>query len=349
MVKVCTNSHKSSGIKKHIYFHVKKKNRHLQKKKIKKLSSKTFSLAKKKKDKKDKDLSEEEIKKYYEKISCNYFDAYGYDSLELLLKKEKEYVEGRVIINEEILFKYGLSESQRRRAADFIYNIVVQSHIDIKVYFKTISIFDSFLIKYYEHNKNIDESLCLNFFKSKIVDCLSENKLYIFMLICLSLANQINNTKDFRLKTIANNKNNEEYTYEEIVDLSYEILTYIDCDVNTINIYDFIDLYLFDITKRFKVLSDNVAFIEKIRKSILFFSAKIIQYLNFLKFYPSNIAFTIIAVAYDYTKLITKESEQDLDNFINEWWRNMKSVLLNYEISQIKSITQWLGKCINAP
>ena len=60
-------------------------------------------------------------------------------------------------------------------------------------------------------------------------------------------------------------------TYEELANLVYDILEVIDCELNLLGIYDFINIFIFDLNKRIKIISQDNIFINCINKNVIYY------------------------------------------------------------------------------
>lgn len=281
---------------------------------------------------------------YYQKIISNTFDSYANSILERLLSDEQNE-EKRNFISIEVLQKFGLTNELRKYSLKYLFETLSQYQIPTKFYFKSISIFDTFLIKYSEQN-SVEN--CSKFFFSKHnKNEFSETKLVLFALCCFYLANQIHNTKNFDLKCLVNWNNKDELNYEELIDLVDEILIVIDCDTNKINLYDFVEVFLFDITKRLKILSKDESFLKLYHQNVYFFAMKFTQDITFLNILPSTQALGIFAFAFEYSKYEIKNLDKEISFFVEKWAKNVKNLLTNCRIDDIKNVIMWFNNYIN--
>ena len=94
-------------------------------------------------------------------------------------------------MTETILNKFGLTEERRKYVLNY-FGLFVDSHkIDYKLYFVSVSLFDSFLINYSE--SNTDEK-CKQLFISKINQQFSDTKLMLFIFCCYYIVAKFYNT-----------------------------------------------------------------------------------------------------------------------------------------------------------
>lgn len=295
----------------------------------------------------DKNLTKEEISSYYKILEGKYFDSYGGDILNNLLQKEKIYNK-KIIITEEILKSFNLTKEHRKYVLKYLLKAINEKNIDIQTYFTTVSVFDLFLINYYKENKENNIKICQEFFKSKLTNELSSKKLILFILCCFYLSNQLINTRGFDLKSLAEFPDNDELSYEELIEMTDDILIYIDGDINMITIYSFLNVFLFDIIKRFKILTDDQKFIEIFQKNVLFFSTKINQDIDCLNVLPSSQALGIILFAFEFTKFQTKEPYGVIDIYLGQWMKSIKNILEDFNEQDFKIIVDFLNRYVKS-
>ena len=283
---------------------------------------------------------------YYSKATFNHFDTYSSNLFEQLLKEESNN-ENIVQINEEILSNFDLTKYLRKYAFKYLSEILDQYQIPIKYYFKTISVFDSFLINY-SNNKNNDKKLCTDFFISKNDKVFSTTKLILFILCCFYIVNQLFNTRNFELKCLVNWNNKEELTYEELNNLVYCILDEVNCNVNIIGIYDFINIFIFDLNKRLKIISNENIFINCFNKNVNFLAMKIEQDISINDIMPSTKALGVIMYSIEYSKFLTEKifKNEKVNFLVENWVRNVKNII-NYNCENIKRVIQWLNNYLN--
>lgn len=290
--------------------------------------------------------TKEETLNYYKTIENKYFDCYGSDILNNLLFKEKEFKLKKAIITEEILTAFNLTKDLRKYALNYLFAAITNNkskgNIDSQSYFITASIFDLFLINYYNENNSIDNNICRSFFISKITNQFSEIKLILFLFCCFYLANHLTNTKKFDLRDLTKISENYELTYEELNELTEDILICTDGEINTLTVHHFINIFMFDIISRFKVLYNNNTFIENFQNNVLFFSCKIIQDLSCMQILPSIQALGIILLAFEYTKYKMGCKYGILDVYIEKWTKYIKEILEDYNDEDYQKIIKWM-------
>ena len=298
-------------------------------------------------EQKNQTLEKENIPDYYSKSLYNTFEIYSSGLFEQLLKEESK-TENIVRINEKILSNFDLTKDFRKYAFKYLAEILEQYQIPIKFYFKTVLVFDSFLVNYSKINEN-DKIICMAFFKSKIDNKFSTTKLIVFTLCCFYIVNQIYNSRNFDLKCLVNWNNKEEMTYEEINDLIYDILEVINCEINILGIYDFINLFIFDLNKRIKIISNENIFINCNNKNVNYLAMKIVQDISLNDIIPSTKALGIIMFSIEYSKFLTEKCIQNekINFLVENWLKNVKNLLVNYNYEDIKRVIQWLNNYIN--
>lgn len=292
----------------------------------------------------DNEMNEENTKDYYKRVINNTFDTYGALILERYLSEETN-PEKRNVITEKILNLFGLNKEVRKLTLKYLSKKLDEYKISPKFYFKSVSIFDTFLIKYSEKN---DIETCSKFFFSKNTKEFSQTKLNIFCLCCFYLSNQLLNTKCFDLKCFVNWGGENEFTYEDLINLVDDILTYIECDTNIISLYDYIEIFMFDLSKRLKILTKEKNFIEFYYNKVIFLAVKIIQDISILNILPSTQAIAVVAFAYDYSKYLKNFLDKDIDYFVGKWEENARISLINSENEDIKNVIKWLNDYVSS-
>ena len=286
------------------------------------------------------ELIKNNLYKYSNELSNIHFKAYARDILSNNLNKELN--ENKKIINEEILYKYNLTKEHRKYAFKYLFNFIKNHNINIKCYFSTLSIFDLFLINYSEDNLN--KNNCYTFFKSKITNQLSETKLIIFILCIFSISSKYFISEIINIEQLLQYENaKDEYTYEDLLSLTDDIILYTDANICDVNIYYFIELYLFDMNKKLRELTNNEKFIEYFENCSIHFSSRIIYDISILDVFDSTKALAIIIFSYEFSKFSCGENNQKLDSYFIQWRENLKSLLTNYDKKGLEKIINWLN------
>ena len=113
---------------------------------------------------------------YIDKLLNIYYDTY---SDELLYKNLEKLNQNKKVVTENILNKYGISEERRKYVLSYFSLFIEEHKISSKLYFLTVSLFDSFLINYSESNNDMK---CHKLFLSKNSKEFSDT-IYILLLL----------------------------------------------------------------------------------------------------------------------------------------------------------------------
>lgn len=268
----------------------------------------------------------------------NHLKSYRRDNLCEALDKELN----RKIITEEILNKYNLTNSHRKYAFKYLYNLTIENEMDIKCFFSALYIFDLFLVNYSENNLN--KNNCQNFFKSKVTNEISKIKLIIFILCCLYNSLKYFTTNTIELNQFLQDENaKKEYTYENLINLSYDIIEYTYADICDINIYHFSELYLSKLWEKLGDSTNNEKFIKYFKGLVNYFSFRTIYNISLLEIFDSIKALGIIIFCYEKSKSLYKENNQKLDTSFLQWRENLRSLLINYDEKGLEKINNFLN------
>ena len=310
----------------------------------KNISIKARLKAPTKKPKQERPQSENKPNKlYYNQILDNAFNDYSSEILLDLIQKETQII-NRTIITKEILSLYDITNDHRKYALKILYKTLSEHNILIECYFKTVIIFDKFLINFAKNPENLEK--CKNFFKKKGEKKeISIIKLMIFIFCCFYISNQIYNIKSFSLKhilnmNISNENDKNDITYEDLIELTDDIIVYINCDIDDVDIYQFIALYLFDLNKRFNVLIGKNNSIKQFNDLVIFFGVKLTQNIELLETLPSLQVLGIVIVCF---KLVNenKNQNEEVNIFFQEWIDNLVDLIDGYEPKQLAKIIGW--------
>jgi hypothetical protein len=284
---------------------------------------------------------------YYSKSVLNDFETYSSSLFERLLKKELDK-DNLAQINERILSNFCLTKEMRKFAFKYLWGILEQYKIPIKFYFKSVLVFDSFLINYSKIN-NDDKKICSALFKSKHNNDFSMTKLILYTLCCFYIINQIYNTRNFELKCLVNWNNKEEMTYEELNDLVYDIVEVTNCEFDILGIYDFINIFIFDLNKRVKIISNENEFIKCYNKNINYLAMKIVQDISLCDINPSIQAFAVIMFSIEYSKFLTQKlyKNEKINFLVDNWIKNLRNILISNSDEDIRRVIHWLNNYIN--
>lgn len=278
--------------------------------------------------------------KYMEKLLNIYFDEYGDDYLNEALDRLNK---NKKLMTETILNKFGLTEERRKYVLNY-FGLFVDSHkIDYKLYFVSVSLFDSFLINFSE--TNTDEK-CQQLFISKNNQQFSDIKLMLFIFCCYYIVAKFYNTNLLSINDLLKYPNaTKEVTHDDLSNLIKEIIIYNDCNIDILNIYSFIELYMFEIRRCLKKFEwDNYEnFVEVFEKSLSFLGAKIGKYIFFQSFEESIQALGIMIFCYRLCKY-KYPVNSNIDNFVNRSLFNLEKALLKYYgTNKLSIIINWLN------
>ena len=278
--------------------------------------------------------------KYSEKLANIHYDLYSKNILNDILQKESDI--NRKIITEKILNKYDLTKEHRKIAIKYLYNFMKYHNINVRSYFSSISLFDIFLINYSEDESN--EENCKILFKSKATNTISETKIILFLLCCYYIVSKYFDTKRITVKQILQLENAKSETdYKDLIYLIEDIMIHSDLNMDFANIYNFIEIYMINIMKGIKELTNNQRFIESFEYYIFYFSTRIIQDIDVLKIYDSIQALGIILFSFEYSKFSSGENSEKLNSYIIKWRENFKNLSKNYNVNGLQSIINRLN------
>ena len=285
------------------------------------------------------DLIKKNLKEYTFELVNRHFENYSQKYLANILGQENE---SKKPITEEILKKYNLSKEDRKTAIKFLYNFIKCHKINIKCYFSSIYMFDLFLVNYSEDDSN--QESCQSFFKSKITNQISEIRTILLLLCCFYIVAKFYNTKLISIDQLLLLENAKyEYSFDEMNDLISDIIMYTQANICDINLYIFIELYLFDIRKRMKQISIDEAFIDKFEVSAIHFTTRIVQDISVQPIYDSIQALAITLFSFEFTKHTLEVNNEQLNACFKEWRERLTHSLINYDINGVVQVIQWLN------
>ena len=285
------------------------------------------------------ELIRENMTKYSDKLVTIYFDAYSKNILNYFLMKESKEKENKKVINEEILNKYKLTKIHRKYALNYLLEFIKYHKFNIKCYFSTVKTFDLFLINYAEDNIN-----CQNLFISKKTNQLSETKLILLILCCFYLTLKYNNIKSITVvQLLQYNNAKEEANEEDLIKLIDDIMIYTDANIDDINVYNYIEIYMIDILQRMKLLTNNQKFLENFQKYSINFCIKLIKNIDVLNFPESLQALGILIVSFEFSKYISGENNIYLDSYLMHWKEYLENKISDYDESDLQKIVYLLN------
>ena len=113
-------------------------------------------------------------------------------------------------------------------------------------------------------------------------------------------------------------------------------------NVGDINIYYFIEIYMFDILEHFIKIIINQKLLEEFQYYTLYFSTKIIQNINTLYISDSIQALGIVLFSFNFSKYTSGENNYNLENYLNKWTEKITKLINNYDINGFKNVINWL-------
>ena len=285
------------------------------------------------------DLVEKNFKEYTFELVNRHFQNYSEKFMVNILNQENE---NKKPITEDILKKYNITKEKWKIAINFFYKFIMHHKINIRCYFSSIYMLDLFLINYSEDESNQEK--CQLFFKSKIENKISDTRLVLLLLCCFYIAAKFFNTKLITIDQLLQLDNaKDEYTFDEMNDLINEIIIYTEANICDINIYFFIEFFLFDIRKRIKQISNDEAFIEQFEESTIHFSIKIIEDISMQSISDRIKALAIIIFSFELTKYSLKKINAQLNDCFKEWKENITEPLINYDKNGLLKVIKLLN------
>lgn len=274
----------------------------------------------------------------------NHFDTYINDNF----YKKLEHLEiNRKIITPEVLNKFGLTEEKRNYLLNYFHIFILKHKISPKFYFSSVTLFDSFLINYSKANNT---NQCLNLFISKKTNQNSETRMFLLLFCCYYLTAKFYGTDLLTVnKLLEFPQAKEEFSFNDINKLIYDIYIYIDTDLDLLNIYSFIDIYMFEIRRILKqsglsYYKDIMLFLEK---SVFFLGAKLGRNISLLNIEESIQGLGITKFCYELSKCIY-QININTDMILQRFFANLTVILTEfYKADKIPIIIDWLNDNYN--
>ena len=285
---------------------------------------------------------------YYNNSIYKVFYTYSGELLTKYFEKESNN-ENLVPINEEVLLKFGITKELRKYSFKYLLEVLKPYNIKGKLYFKTVSLFDSFLLNF---SKNNSKESCARFLLSKHDKSFSKTKLNLYTLCCFYIINQNFNTQNFELRCLEKWDDEDELSYDDLNKLIYTILEGVDFNIDILGIFDFLNLFLFDLNKKLKIVKNNNTFIDVFNQSVNNFSIKMVQDISLNDVMASAQSFGIIMFSLEYTKFIIKQNfpndnVDDINCIVENWIQKVKNIFNNYKPNDVKRVIQWLNNYVN--
>ena len=286
-------------------------------------------------------LIKENVNNYSFKLSTNYLHTYAKEILNGILEEKSS--SKRKIITENILKKFNLTKEQRKYVFRYLYEFTQMHRINIKCYFSALCIFDLFLINFAEDPLN-EEEVCQTFFNSKKTNELSQTKVMLFALVCFSLACRYYNTSNISTEQLLEFKNaKNEVNSDDLIYLMDDIVLYTEADLGNRNIYYYIELFMFDLLQNMPKLTLNSKFLECFETNVIHYGARIVQDIKMNDIFDSIKAIAIIIFNYEFSKFICTENNPRLDNYMEQWKKNLIKIIGNSNLELIQSVIGWLN------
>lgn len=288
------------------------------------------------------ELIKENTNKYARNLIINYFEKYSINIIKKSFLNESK--NNKEVITEATLYEYNLTNEHRKMSLKYLLNFIRYHNIDIKCYFFSSLIFDLFLINY---SKDEFNNNCKTFFNSKITNRFSETKLIILSLCCYYLSSKYYNSNIFTIDQLLLFENaKEEVTYDELNNLINNIIKYTDLNICNINIYYFIEIFKFDILENIKTITKNKNFSDNFVNFTIHFSTRIVQNIELLNIKDNIQALGIIIFSFNFSKFVSQETNENLDNYLKCWTEKISSEVKNNDKIALQNIFNWLNAYI---
>lgn len=285
------------------------------------------------------DLIKKNIKEYTFDLLNRHFENYSERFLANAINQENE---NKKPITEDILKKFNITKEDRKVAIIFLFNFIKCHKIIIKCYFCSVYMFDLFLVNYSKDDLNQEK--CQSLFRSKKKAEISEIKIVLLLLCCFYIVAKFYNTKLITIDQLLLLENaKDEYTFDEMKDLINDIIMYTEANICDINLYLFIEHYLFDIRKRMKQISNDEDFIKQFENSAIHFSTRIIQDISVQPIFDSIQALAITLFSFEFTKHALDKNNAKVNALFKEWRENLTRSLKKYDINGLLNVIQWLN------
>lgn len=270
----------------------------------------------------------------------NHYDTY----INTNFNKKLEYLDQkRIIMTSKVLNKFGLNEERRKYILNY-FNIFIESNkINPKLYFSSATLFDSFLINFSESN---NRQQCLNLFISKKTKDISDTRIIVLLFCCYYISAKFYGSNLLTINDLLKYPQaKDEFTYNEINNLITIIFVYTDFDLDFLNIYSFIEIYLFEIRRILKQsgLSNYLAFMRFLEKSVFFLGAKFGRNISLLNIEESIQGLGIIVFCYKLCKY-KYQINSCLDMNLQKFFANLNVILIKYyKKDKMQTIFDWLN------
>ena len=269
-----------------------------------------------------------------------YYEKYSNSSLDNSLKSLNQ---NKKILTEIILNKFGITEEIRKYALNYFGLFIESNNISFKYYFLSVSLFDLFLINYSEMNSN---QKCYNLFVSKNSKIFSEIKLTLLLFCCYYIITRYYNIHMISINDLLECRNaKDELTYNDLNTLIKDIIIYTDCNIDNLNLYSFVEIYMFEIKRIFKKsdCQNYENFFEIFKDGINFLGAKLSKKILLSNIEESIQALGIMIFGFYLCKQKIKVND-NIDFYMRKTLINFKDILNNYYgCNKLPIIINWLN------
>ena len=270
----------------------------------------------------------------------NHFDAYINNNFD---KNLEHLDQNRKIMTSEVLNKFGLTEERRKYLLNYFNAFIGNNKINPKLYFSSVALCDSFLINY---SKSNNTNQCLDLFLSKKTNQISDTRIMLLLFCCYYITSKFYGSNLLTINALLKYPQaKEEFSYNDINKLIIDIINYTDFDLDLLNIYSFIEIYMFEIRRIIKQsgLSDYKAFMQFLGESVFFLGAKLGRNISLLNVEESIQGLGIIVFAYKLCK-----SKYQINTYVNSvienFFGNLNIILTKfYKKDKLPIIIDWLN------
>ena len=122
-----------------------------------------------------------------------------------------------------------------------------------------------------------------------------------------------------------------------------------ECYIDILDQFDLLNLFLFDLNKKLKMVASDNIFINFFNQCVINFSIKMTQDICLNDIMPSAQSFGVIMFSLEYSKFMMKQNfKNDNANFIVEnWIKKVKNIFVNYKSNDVKRMIHWLNNYVN--
>lgn len=277
---------------------------------------------------------------YMEQFLNIYYEKYSNCSLDDSLKSLNQT---KKILTELILNKFGITEEIRKYTLNYFGLFIESNNINFKYYFLSVSLFDLFLINYSEMNSN---EKCCNLFLSKKAKIFSEIKLTLLLFCCYYIISRYYNVHILSINDLLECRNaKDELTYDDLNSLIKDIIIYTDCNIDNLNLYSFVEIYMFEIKRVFKKsdCQNYENFFEIFKDGINFLGAKISKKIFLSNIEDSIQALGIMVFGFHLCKQKYKVND-NIDFYMRKTLIYFKEILNKYYgCNKLPIIINWLN------